>query len=589
MKSLHLVFLGTFIFNCVHAQYFVPMQDAMGLIRSQSELNLLNEVSEELINSLPDSFQANFKVYDFGVYNHQSSYTESTYNLVSSIEDEVLAITDFYFIIIRMTDALGDQNVIVKLKMPETDNFECMTPWRWDAFAQILVNNLLEQIVDNHSSVVNAQVDAIEHLKEKIVDVVLCCDPGRGSCDVCMSNIEMTSMFEGYGFWSYDCTVNGSEIVGSNNSDIYDYAGLNISSGLISGDIDVFFAGILESANETGSRVFITKSETFCGTMDLDTIFNMFEINGPSDGDIWVSVIDNPGDEDQLFMLSYDLSTLISDDVYDSYELMFGVDQVQNCKSTNRFGATSLWSAKEYANDGLVSLAQGIFAHIAISGLFKTVLTTCEFEYSVPFSGKKGNRPGYVDIRDEDNFFEVKGINHKEDAIYEISRYIELANIYCPNVNYQPWTRGGWPPPLVNPIEVPVLNKMATFRQNGIDELGLVLYSIDNSKNVPPAVPVVIPEDIRIRILDFLNSISSTPYAIQLILVNDYLITNPDALYYVQQNIPLLSTLLVSSSLIAVFAFEIVPFSAPAISIVGGVALLIMVAKELPSASPPKS
>jgi hypothetical protein len=127
-------------------------------------------------------------------------------------------------------------------------------------------------------------------------------------------------------------------------------------------------------------------------------------------------------------------------------------------------------------------------------------------EYSIPYSGSSGQKPGYADIVNTltNEIFEIKPDNPQGRAAgeAEVQNYVIKANLFCPilNASISPiWRKGfGYQPRYLNYPLNPTLSIEAKLTAPGV-----IVY--DYVSRNPATQPIVIPQNIADKLKRFLQ------------------------------------------------------------------------------------
>ncbi len=207
---------------------YVRLEDASG-INTDAYQTELEAAACALRAAFPDSFQNQFKVFDFGFYLHQETYSGGYPEAFAQKIQQVGAMSPYYLLFGKQTDATGVYTGFwVDLKLPRTGKFQCI---------DLLSPNLRQQIVQKHSFIANeiystynlfpdtyykVEKSVMDSLKSYIRKTIDCCALGQlrgSSCDVCaFTETQFAQMMSEKGMLESNCVVVGPANPSSNNS-----------------------------------------------------------------------------------------------------------------------------------------------------------------------------------------------------------------------------------------------------------------------------------------------------------------------------------------------------------------------------------
>jgi len=188
---------------------YVRLNDASGYTPTQTQLNDLEAAACRLIDSLPAEFRDSFKVFDFGFYLHNETFSGGYPEAFQMAIQQAQASSKYYLLFGKQTDGNGMYTKFwVDLKLPETGEFGCLDAAKVDLFS-INIKNI---IVDKYDLVgrypENYAIAFIEGMRELNANLVKL---DSGIC--CKQNYNnVKQLFSGYGFIGEE-TIGISEIV----------------------------------------------------------------------------------------------------------------------------------------------------------------------------------------------------------------------------------------------------------------------------------------------------------------------------------------------------------------------------------------
>lgn len=195
-------------------------QDCYNVLADMSGFNTepyqtqLETAACELIQAFPSEFQDKFKVYDFGFYslteNFQGGFQAVWDNkVIPSIE------SPYYLLFGKQSDKTGMYTKFwLALKLPNSGNFECYTETQYN----LLQNTILAKVEEDYlksgkipSNYANAEVAGMNYLKQRIIDMVDCCQPTLRnpdeSCNGCPKSEDILTFYQDGTFDEYDIEV----------------------------------------------------------------------------------------------------------------------------------------------------------------------------------------------------------------------------------------------------------------------------------------------------------------------------------------------------------------------------------------------
>lgn len=193
----------------------------------------------ELKNAFPEEFQDQFKVYDFAFYS-QNEFMQGGFQAVwDKVVSEIPS--EYYLIFGKQSDKTGVYSKFwLKLNLPSSGNFECFNQTQYN----LLELSILEKVNNTYSVngnfpiyYSNSEKSAILYLKERILDMIECCQPNlrnpQSSCSGCPNELDIATYFQSQQYDEYDITIkvddfgNPIELEPLANNSIQDYA-LNV-------------------------------------------------------------------------------------------------------------------------------------------------------------------------------------------------------------------------------------------------------------------------------------------------------------------------------------------------------------------------
>ena len=174
----------------VYYEYYRNL-DSMDLIglNINSVHRSLDSSAFHLVQSFPEEFRDDFRVYGVSFYFHTSEFVNGIPPKFQEAIDIAQAATEFYLVFGREKDEHHDVTKLwTKLHIPSTSDFECLTASQLELLS-ITINGISKQGLDIHESSALTEIDVMNYLDIKIENVVDCCVPGVGYIPTCDENI----------------------------------------------------------------------------------------------------------------------------------------------------------------------------------------------------------------------------------------------------------------------------------------------------------------------------------------------------------------------------------------------------------------
>ena len=316
--GLMIMFLDLASQNC-----YIQKEEASG-INVQVNQILLNQEACNLIGVFPESFQDDFKVYGAGFYLHLSSIEETIgiNQVYGNIKNEVQNESDYYLLIAKQSTSQGIYtNFFVDLKLPETDEFECLT----ETF-RLLITEKVRKIIDDTFESLDrspnqyhiAEIAGMNELERIISNINdgMCCD---------FQADEILEVLQGMDFVGYPCYITDQPptLRPNDNDDsanrsqitITDFAELDFE--IYGNQISSYQALFELLSNLSGQGYngngFITKNENFCDNNKFDQVKDDYYLN-TDDFDVWYHIWENPNEEEEdiVFVKSEKFNDILS-------------------------------------------------------------------------------------------------------------------------------------------------------------------------------------------------------------------------------------------------------------------------------------
>jgi hypothetical protein len=528
MAKLNQILLGLALLLCaapLAAQpCYIQLGDATGLPLPPAQLAELEAAACELRAAFPAEFQGDFAVYDFGFYLHQEGFAGGVPAVFQAKVAEVESESAYFLLFGRqLSRGGGVSEVWVEVRLPSESSMSCLDE------AKIGLMKVSIQIEANLASTVfSPQLRGIRKCKSTLEQIL--------SGDCCpFSSIDIEGFLQNQGFLKVEIPYDEiifedgdmpSTLMGQPNqrtnqaSTILDYAGLD-NDGYARLEFELT---ALQGLGGT-AKGYITSNQNIC-TGDFESARQLYD-GEDSAVSVWWHFYE---EEETGTTFLFKKITPYSDYLYFKYPLkndIFDLSEDEPCKTSKRMGSCGNL------------IFTGTVEHWYIELDYVTNLNPAAFaEYSIPYAGASGIRPGYVDIAviETGELFEIKPESRLFDGRFQIERYVNLANIHCPTTpSSGVWVKGTSYPftllvPRILPHPMP-----AKIIMSYLGEPGVILYRTLEGDNVPSPVPVAIPASTLRRIKKFLAEHSQRLREIDIEhAIRDFLEKNPDVEYWIK-------------------------------------------------------
>lgn len=293
MKKLVLILLSVISFQVLNGQNcYQKLTDISGFDHSDSQ-SQIDDAACNLIQSLPENYQSEFKVYEGGFYIHMEHFKGFGYPQgFENLKDD--ATSPYYLLVGKQNESRGLYTRFwVDVKLPDITSDGCIP--NLNDQASSLVEYVLEREFNKHdrspSQYPYALITAIEALQDYISNATACCQSGGNitQCLECNTPDNIAANLLSMGFLQEDIQ-NIGDYVGSTNfpSEIVDHANLLFTvNNMDAVDIPSSYIEQIPIYQEKGlsSRIYITKDENVC-TPVWQSIQDEI-LNNPADVIFW--------------------------------------------------------------------------------------------------------------------------------------------------------------------------------------------------------------------------------------------------------------------------------------------------------------
>lgn len=276
MKNvIFIIFLG-FMTVSGWGQNYLRLGDVGGYQLSQLEQDGLEAVATDLINELPDTFKAKFKIYDF-IFYPLNDYMDKDFTFFWNQVIGTAQVESEYFLLIGFeATSKGVFNKIhVDLNFPAELDFDCVTSEQIKYLkAEISkATNLLKQ-----QSVAEISKAAIAILKNFIIDKVICCDTGnRNYCNNCLEDDQFIDYMEEFEFNITNISSLTKTTYYNTATNVKEYAKLTMNFGGEVVDVNQTIIDLVEDLTELSDNV--SAEIRYFDLNSCDSTFNLIDAN----------------------------------------------------------------------------------------------------------------------------------------------------------------------------------------------------------------------------------------------------------------------------------------------------------------------
>ena len=478
------------------------MTDASGINTDAYQADL-QAAADQLVSVFPKEFKSDFKVYDFGFYLHDESYSGGYPEAFAQAIADVSAKSPYYLLFGKQTDHSGVYTKFwVDLKLPTVSDGVCPT----EVQMMILEAKLANKVTVTYDSLGKDPFDyAISErltmalLRDEMVEVSKCCDFSEGGCAIGVNPAEIKNFLtlNDFHYIDKDLVNLSTKPLEDDNSETEDVTLFTDLDFGLNADIQLKIS-TLKSHSHTGHGFIFSDINFENGT--ISTIFDAFN-SSQTEYNIWYHVWKNPEtNEYELYEKINEYDAFLKATTLSNSEYQDGlcgaklwhsdINCDEPCHGTKRAGRCgSTWI---YGNIEHWLIETDYVCHL-------NPFPTSKAEYMIPYSGKNGHT-GYVDLVDlqTGEMFEIKPKNLQYQGVQEINHYLAMASLHCGSVTG--WKAGTFYPPenyLPNPRN-PTKALKITMPYDGV-----LVYKDDDTGFDPQ--PVVLPANVYDRIKRFMQ------------------------------------------------------------------------------------
>jgi len=536
---LFALFLETGLLSAQNDCY-VQLDEASGFDVSPYQADLDAKACELKAAFQDTAFSNHFKVYGFGFYLNLDYYDGYSYpQAFQDLQEEVAALSPYYLLIGRQSDRTGIFTKFwIKVKLPNTGNFECL-----DEYERLALDFFIRDALDlaykgrgkDPNTFAEVEVAGMDSLITYVEKQILCCEPqNRVACDLCISSYQIKAVVESLGFFMIDGGVLQDSISGPPAPDVDDY-----SYSIV--DVDGQLQKMLEYIQSKGnsSHEFITVDDSFCNS-DFQSAQEEFDGISRSQNDykVWWHIWKNP--ENNEFIVFEKISNY--EEFLDEFIISLLGEEYwgtpfpgQDCHETLR--GYNIGVPSNNAEDWEEYTFEGNVAHRIIESYYKEVTHKNEsvaIEYAIPNSGKTGGI-GYADIVNltYGAIYEIKKFGYENQARIEANKYVQKANLYCPQPQWYSDYIVGPEEPFPSIFPFPNNRQLKAYWH----QPGVIIYIIKDDLVPDPQyspLPNFLPQKVFDKLKDLLELLAQGAGNTEKVIA-DFLRENPKLTEFIVQ------------------------------------------------------
>lgn len=302
--------------TAVIGQQYINFGDSTGFDMSVYQ-NELNTVAAEMIDSLPEIFREDFRVYSMSFYWHHNKFNGGTSEMFENAIQRADLLSPYYIIMgLELSNESENNKIHISIKLPNEWLENCFD----EAFILSKITSIklkyieLSKAVYSQESYFDAEVIGMRFIAN-IFGEINCCLPGRSEeeCSGCLSAINVYDNLILNGFIPLaNCTIENRDLEVDQNclcsniegirsmkqernrtSEILDLANFQIKIDSI--DYNLF--EVLQEGSENIEDFFgvITKNVTFCDPGEVSELNELYSSNSNS---VWLHIWENPARTD---------------------------------------------------------------------------------------------------------------------------------------------------------------------------------------------------------------------------------------------------------------------------------------------------
>jgi len=203
MRPLSILLLSIASFASSAQPCYVWLYDPSGLNTNPGQ-DSLSSAACALRAVLPEEFQSQFKVLDFGFYLHQERFQEGFTGPFEQKIQAIAAMSPYFLAFGRQIDQKGICTKFwVELKLPSSGRFSCMSEMErrlLNAKAQAVANRIYSDLGATPAMYAQAETGTMDTLKNRIEHIINCCYAKSDECNQCLGFEDNDQLFQAEGF-----------------------------------------------------------------------------------------------------------------------------------------------------------------------------------------------------------------------------------------------------------------------------------------------------------------------------------------------------------------------------------------------------
>ena len=254
------------------AQCYIKYTDASGIPMSDSDLHTLEDSACALLKVFPNEVQDSFAVVDFGFYSQNQNtvggYPEFMNLMIKRLESNPK--TKYYLLFGRESGSEGpNTRICVKVVLPQWGKFSCMSETQ-RSLVKIKIEKAVRKIFikssNNLPPIRIAEVKGMMNLMEEVVDIITCCDKGRGLCTSCLKKEAVIDFFDDLAMSSKNVTIPTATIKNEINTDFAEYAEVVVSENGQAQSLNKALQQVVSNIKNRNHtvKIFLTADANFC-------------------------------------------------------------------------------------------------------------------------------------------------------------------------------------------------------------------------------------------------------------------------------------------------------------------------------------
>lgn len=206
--ALILGFCFVFLSQPYAQSCYKRLSDVSGITPTQKQLDSLEYAACQLRASLPDTFQNDFHVYDFGFYLHNENMVGGYPEAFQVAINQAQLDSKYYLIFGKQTDSKGIYTKFwVQINLPHSKGFYCLAQespnFNYDLSYkyQFVTNSFHRENNLSPQLYAAAECNTMGLIAMQIGKIIQCCNQNTKICDVCLlTPKEIRNYLEGQGY-----------------------------------------------------------------------------------------------------------------------------------------------------------------------------------------------------------------------------------------------------------------------------------------------------------------------------------------------------------------------------------------------------